>query len=231
MKWNALVILCMLCAPGMGVNAQPVTHQRVFDTVPYIPEHHEKRLMIFRDEPMTTGGLIFLGNSITEGGDWSRLLSREDVLNRGIGGDITYGLLERLDDIIRRQPDKLFVMIGINDIGKDIPDAIIAENVRKLIRTVKEGSPQTTIIIQSILPVNPEYPGFPQHYDKQLHVLMTNQLLEKAAAMEDAVFLNLFPFFLDERQRLDQELTTDGLHLNDAGYLRWSEILKQSGLL
>lgn len=231
MKRSTFVALFIVCAPGMGVTAQPVTHQHVFDTVPYIPEHHERRLMKFSNEPMTAGGLIFLGNSITEGGNWSQMLGREDVVNRGIGGDITYGLLQRMEDIIRRQPEKLFVMIGINDLGMDIPDPLIAENVRKLIRMVRTGSPGTVIVIQSILPVNPEYPGFPQHYDKQFHVLMTNQLLEKVTVEEEAVFLNLFPFFLDARQRLDENLTTDGLHLNDAGYALWAELLKRSGLL
>lgn len=211
--------------------SQPVTHQYVFDTVPFIMDHHERRLQIFASEVMTKGQVIFLGNSITEGGDWASLTGLDNTLNRGIGGDITFGLLNRIEEIIKRSPEKLFVMIGVNDIGKDIPPAVIAANVDRLIREVQEGSPQTTIILQSILPVNPEYPGFPQHYNKQELVLITNQLLERTAAEAGIRFINLYPYFLDDRQRLDEKLTTDGLHLNAEGYLRWSEFLKRSGSL
>lgn len=211
--------------------AQTVTHQRVFDTIPYIMHHHKNRLALFDKEPMNTGNILFLGNSITEGGDWPALTGAAGAINRGIGGDIAYGVLKRLDEIIERKPSKLFLMIGINDIGMDIPDAVIADNVSKIISRVQSESPSTNIFLQSILPVNPEYPGFPQHYDKQYHVLMTNQLLSKVAVDLEVTFINLFPFFLDDRQRLNKSLTYDGLHLNDEGYKLWVKLLKDWSIL
>jgi len=63
-------------------------------------------------------------------------LNDSTVINRGIGGDITFDVLQRLDDVIKRKPSKLFILIGINDIGKDIPDAVIADNYRKIITRV-----------------------------------------------------------------------------------------------
>ena len=122
-------------------------------------------------------------------------------------------------------------MIGINDIGMDIPDPVIADNVKKIIIRIKSESPDTQIHLQSILPVNPEFPGFPQHYDKQQHILMTNQLLYKVASETDVTFINLFPFFLDSRQRLQEELTYDGLHLNRKGYDLWVKYLKKLNYL
>lgn len=190
-------------------------------------DHHMKRLEHFKNDEMKTGEIIFLGNSITEGADWAALTGKTNTLNRGIGGDITFGLLQRTDELIERKPAKIFVMIGINDIGKDIPPQVISSNVSKLIRKIRSGSPSTEIIIQSILPVNPEYPGFPQHYDKQNQVLITNQLIEKAAREQEIRYVNLYPYFLDDRLRLNQELTTDGLHLNSRGYERWVELLKE----
>lgn len=208
-----------------------VTHQNVFDTIPFIMEHHNNRLKQFEQEPMKTGQIIFLGNSITEGGNWHQLFPNHDVVNRGIGGDIAHGILRRMDEIIQRQPSKIFLLIGINDIGKDIPEAVIADNIGKIVSRIKKESTSTEIIVQSILPVNPEYPKFPQHYDKQFRVLMTNQLIYKVCKDQDVRFLNLFPYFLDNRQRLKSELTGDGLHLNAEGYQLWVEILKSEGLM
>ncbi|MEQ9097738.1 MAG: GDSL-type esterase/lipase family protein [Imperialibacter sp.] len=227
----SIVLLSILTLYLPATAQQSVTHQNVFDTIPFIMDHHKRRLEKFSKEPMSTGKILFLGNSITEGGPWAELLGDPTVVNRGIGGDFSFGILNRLDEIIERKPSKLFLLIGVNDIGNDIPDAVIADNVRKIVTRLKAESPATEIYIQSILPVNPEYPRFPQHYDKQYHVLMTNQLLYKVALDTKVTFVNLFPLFLDNRQRLDANLTKDGLHLNRQGYEIWVEHLKEMGYL
>src|SRR6202020_1961602 len=97
---------------------QRVTNQNLFDTVPFISEQTPQRLAQFAMEPIVPGRIIFLGNSITEMGDWKKVLNDSTVLNRGIGGDITYGVLKRLKDITDRNPSKVFILLGINDIGK-----------------------------------------------------------------------------------------------------------------
>ena len=210
---------------------QFITNQRIFDTIPFIPEHTTERLALFAKEPVTTGKVIFLGNSITEGGNWAKLTGDPTVVNRGIGGDITYGVLHRLDDVIKRKPSKLFILIGINDIGKDIPDEAIANNYVKIVRRVQAGSPATRIYIQSILPLNPTVPNFPQHYDKQPHVLHTNQLLKEAARITQCTYIDLFPLFLDTQQYLDRKYTNDGLHLTPQGYDVWVKYLRETGAL
>lgn len=203
-----------------------VTNQRLFDTIPFIPEHNAKRKSLFASQPMTTGQIIFLGNSITEGGPWDELLPDWKILNRGIGGDITFGLLQRSDEIIQRKPTHLFILIGINDIAKDIPPSVIADNCLKLIELIHKRSPSTKIFLQSILPVNPTVVNFPQHYDKGEYVLKTNLLLKEAAKRTDVTFIDLYDSFLDNQRLLDSRYTFDGLHLNRAGYQRWAEILK-----
>jgi lysophospholipase L1-like esterase len=210
-----------------------VTNQRLFDTIPFVPDHYPQRIARFEKEPIITGRIIFLGNSITEIGNWDQLLGDSTVINRGIGGDISFGVLKRLDDIIKRQPSRLFIMIGINDIGKDIPDLVIADNYRKIIRIVQEGSPSTKIFVQSILPVNPDVPNFPQHYDKQEHILSTNKLIQQVAQDLHCVYVNLHDLFIDSKGRLDSKYTMDGLHLNPRGegYGIWVDELRKRGCL
>jgi len=215
-----------------GLHAQnPVTNQRVYDTIPFIPEHTTDKLAQFQKDPIVTGHIIFLGNSITEMGNWKKVTNDTTVINRGIGGDITYGILRRLKDITDRQPSKLFILCGINDIGKDIPDAVIADNMLKIVNKVHAACPQTKIYVQSVLPLNPTMPNFPQHYDKEEHVLAVNKLYKANAAAGNYTFIDIFPLFLDRDKRLDAQYSYEGLHLKSPAYDVWVAFLKKQGYL
>lgn len=231
MSCNFVCCLAVAWSCALAPAAAQVTNQNLFDTIPFLPEHYSKKVTAFRSEPVVKDQIIFLGNSITEEGNWPELTGNHAVVNRGIGGDITFGVLKRLDDVIARQPSKLFILIGINDIGKDIPDEVIADNCRKIIEEVKRKSSATVIFLQSILPVNPGINRFPQHYNKEHQILHTNQLLRTVAEKTSVRFVNLYPLFLDESQRLSTAYTNDGLHLNSDGYKIWVQFLKETGCL
>jgi len=223
--------LLLLFLPSVIQAQSELTNQRLFDTDPFLPDHYAERVQQFENEPVEPGRIMFLGDSITEGGNWMGVVGDSTVINRGIGGDVTFGVLKRLGDVVQRRPSKLFIMIGINDIGKDIPDAVIADNCRQIIEEVQAKSANTEIYLQSLLPVNPSHPGFPQHYDKEYHVIHLNQLLREVAAATGSHFVNLFPLFLNAQERLAAEFTTDGLHLNERGYRVWAQYLKENGYL
>jgi len=226
-----LKFLPLLTLLPFAVKAQNVTNQRVYDTIPFIPEHTPQRLAQFAKEPVVTGRIIFLGNIITEMGKWKDVTGDTTVLNRGIGGDITYGVLKRLKDITDRQPSKLFILLGINDIGKDIPDAVIADNYLKIVNEVHSKCPQTKIYVESILPLNPTMKNFPQHYDKEEHVLSVNKLLQANAAIGQYIFVDIFHLFVDTDGRLKNELSYEGLHLRPEAYPIWIAYLKKQGYL
>jgi lysophospholipase L1-like esterase len=228
--FKSLLFVCLL-VPVLSYSQ--VTNERLFDTIGFIPEHYPQRISVFEKEPLETGPIIFLGNSITEMGNWKQLLNDTTVLNRGISGDITFGVLKRLDDVIKRKPSKVFLLIGINDIGKDIPDAVIAANIRKIVTEIKQGSPSTKIYVESIMPVNPDVPNFPQHYDKQEHVLGTNKLIKKVTDELHVPYVNIHDLFTDSKGRLDAKYTADGLHLTatGGGYQKWISYLKKQGYL
>ena len=215
----------------LAVQAQSVTNQNVYDTIPFIPEHRPVRLTQFEKEPIVTGKIMFLGNSITEMGDWKKVTGDTTVINRGIGGDITFGVLKRLKDVTDRKPSKLFILLGINDIGKDIPDAVIADNYLKIVKEVHTKCPGTKIYVQSVLALNPTLPHFPQHYDKEEHVLSVNKLLQANAKVGNYTFVDIFHLFLDADQRLESRYTFEGLHLKPEAYVIWVEYLKKQGYL
>jgi GDSL-like Lipase/Acylhydrolase family len=126
----------------------------IYDTIPYAQNYHKKRLEIFKNEPIVLNKVIFLGNSITEFCYWKKHLIDTTIINRGIAGDNTFGVLNRLDEVIIHKPSKLFIEIGINDISKNIPQQVIVGNILKIVRRVKSNLPKTKIFVLGILPTN-----------------------------------------------------------------------------
>ncbi|RFZ85381.1 hypothetical protein DYU05_07230 [Mucilaginibacter terrenus] len=220
-------IFLLMFVPLFAMAQHKPTNQNLFDTIAFIPEHTVQRLAEFKKHPVTTGGIMFLGNSITEMGNWAGILKDTTVVNRGIGGDITYGLLKRLDDVTIRKPKKIFLLIGINDIGKDIPDSVIAYNHAMIVREIHAKSPDTKIYVESILPLNPTMPHFPQHYDKAEHIPRINKMLQANATALNYTYINLWPIFADKSGLLKAELTAEGLHLKPAAYEIWVAYLKK----
>jgi hypothetical protein len=210
-------LVALIVAPSFAPAQTLPTNQRLYDTVTTMPDLHASRVAKFEAEPVVTGRVIFFGNSITQGGDWATLTGDSTVINRGIGADLVSSLLGRVADVTRRKPTKLFVLIGINDISKDIPDAVIAAEYRALMDSVRTRSPATK--------------SFPQHYDKQDRVVAVNRLLRRMARETGATYVDLWPIFLDASGHLDARLTGDGLHLNQRGYERWVAHLKKARML
>jgi lysophospholipase L1-like esterase len=167
-----------------------------------------------------------LGNSITAGVDWMELLGNPRARNRGISGDITFGVLQRLDEVTEGQPAKVFILIGINDISRNIPDNVILDNYKKIITRIKSASPRTKVYIQTLMPVNNTFTQHKNHYNKDEHIKAVNDGLKALAQEEHVTLVDLHPHFLDSEGRMNKEYTEDGLHLNAAGYKVWRDALK-----
>jgi len=82
--------------------------------------------------------IVMLGDSITDKVDWNELLSRTDVVNRGIGSDITEGFINRLSDIYVLNPETCFIMGGINDFIKGVSVNKVFMNYTKILKTFKK---------------------------------------------------------------------------------------------
>lgn len=196
----------------------------------YRPGAYLKKIESFTAEGITKNDFVFLGNSITAGTDWAKLLDLPNAKNRGISGDITFGVLERLDQVVYAKPSKVFVLIGINDVSRNIPDSIILRNYKKIITRIKAGSRKTKIYFYTLLPVNSSFNKFKNHYGKDEHILWLNSEIRKLADKKVTI-IDLYPHFLDAEHHLKAELTNDGLHLKPEGYQVWAEVLRKGGYL
>ena len=202
--------------------------QQSWDTIPVLPQHYNERLELFKQQKVTTGRIIFLGNSITEMGDFKKLTGDTTVINRGIGGDITYGVIARLDEVTRFKPSKIFIMIGINDLSKKIPEQQVLQNMFTIINRIHAGSPKTEVFVQSILPINPSVKDFPKGYDVNDNVNVVNTQLSNLQKRLKYTYIDLNKRFRTAAGEMDIKYTVDGLHLNAAGYQLWIKILKDS---
>lgn len=225
------ILIILFITPLLALSQSKITNQRIYDTIPNQPDVYIEKTTIFNAEPIEYGRIMFLGNSITQGGKWKQLFNDNTIINRGISGDNTFGMLQRMKDVVNRKPSKIFVLIGINDISKDIPVSVIADNYRQIVEEIQQGSPDTKIYIQSLLPLNPDYQGFPQHFDKQDEVLKLNELLKNLAQRTNTEYLDIAPVFMDSNNQLHEEYTYDGLHLNEKGYEVWAKYLNEKGYI
>lgn len=188
---------------------------------------YDQRHSFFEAMPIGKNEIILLGDSITNCANWDELFPNEKVKNRGISGDITLGVLDRMDEIVKRKPKKIFILIGINDISLGIEKNIILANYQEIISKIKKDSPKTTVYVLSILPTNDAFDKFKNHQGKMHIIKEVNIALEKLATENEIIFLNIFPEFLDEQGKLSKKYTNDGLHLLGDGYLHWASLLKK----
>jgi len=229
MKSNFHKFLLSTCAALLLTSVQLYAQNTSYN-VNFRPKNYAANIETFKSKPISKKDYVFLGNSITAGGNWSALLGLPHAKNRGVSGDITFGVLDRLDEIIEGKPAKLFILIGINDVSRNIPNSLILKNYKEMISRVRKGSKKTQIYFNTLLPVNKSFAKFNNHYGKDQHILWLNQEIKKLAA-KNVTIIDLYPVFSDENQLLRAELTKDGLHLLPDGYKVWAEFLQRGGYL
>jgi lysophospholipase L1-like esterase len=189
---------------------------------PHQPTEYERRLDLLNSLPLPAGKIVLLGDSLTAEGEWPEILGRDDVVNRGIAGDTTGRILPRMGRIISGKPRTVVIMAGVNDLWNRVAIPAIVENHRQIIAAVRQGSPDTAIYLQSVLPVNPNLKNFPFGNSD---VVELNRQLKSLSAELGVVYLDVHSAMIANRE-LDPRLTLDGLHLNGAGYARWAAHLR-----
>ena len=174
--------------------------------------------------------MIFIGDSIVEYYPLQELLgTAKTIVNRGIRGYQTGLLLDNLDaHLYGDAVDQIVLLIGTNDIGKDIPMNEALDNLEGVIQSLNRDYPLSQIKLVSILPVNEgeEY--------KQTVYIRTNEKIREwnqayealASAYMQVDFLPIYDSLTDSEGQLKSAYTTDGLHLSVAGYQALSDILK-----
>ena len=199
----------------------------------YANSYYQQRVEYFRKMPPVKDDIVFLGNSITERGEWQEILSdyRWPVVNRGVGGDNSFGILARMDEVLASKPKAIFLMDGINDLFRKLPYDISVNNYRRIIRMIKQQSPKTKIYMESVLQINEEMTSATYTKGRNKMVPVLNEKIKQMAAEENITYINIVPLFEDGNGNLKKELSIDGVHLKASAYIEWVKYLKEKKYL
>ncbi|OJZ00193.1 MAG: GDSL family lipase [Sphingobacterium sp. 40-24] len=224
---------CFLIGIYLSVFSQPLSAQEIKIDSSYANWYYQQRMAYFEQSPTIKGAIVFLGNSITERAEWQELLAdlRYPVLNRGIGGDNSFGILARIDEVLRGRPRAIFLMDGINDQFRKLPQEVSVNNYKRIIKRIKKISPKTLIYLQSALPINEELTKEPYTKGRNVLVPILNEKLRQLAADENIPFVDLCPLFQDNEGKLNAVYSADGIHLIPSAYIKWVQLLKEKKYL
>ncbi|MGA7934867.1 MAG: GDSL-type esterase/lipase family protein [Kovacikia sp.] len=197
--------------------------KKTSDVAPYHSPFYFHRLTQFEYLPLRSFDIVFLGDSLTNEAEWSELFQDSKIKNRGISGDTTEGILKRLHPILNSKPQKVFLMIGINDIKAGVPVAEIIQNYAEILTTIQHQVPATKVFIESLLPLSSKLFGERTNQT----VIQVNEQLKQLAEKFSYPYIDLYSQFLSATGELDPHYSLDGLHLNGPAYDRWRQLIKE----
>jgi len=185
--------------------------------------NYKKLIKEFKKKPLDFNDIVFLGNSITAGGnDWSRRLNYPNIKNRGISGDVSDGILARIDEIVHFKPRAVFLLIGINDLWNNDPNIpssnYIANNIIKITQVIKERSSNTKVYVQTLLPVEKDI--------YRVKIKKINNIIKLNEKTNSYKVIDLYSVFVNDNGLIKNELSKDGIHLNEKGYDTWVQFIK-----
>ena len=171
---------------------------------------------LFKVLPVNNSSIVFVGNSITNMNEWNESFgSNANILNRGVWGTFINETVAHIEAVAVGKPQKVFFMIGTNDLGKNGSRNInvIVEDTRVMVDRLQRVSPSTEIYIQSILP---------SVYNRELAQLQeTNERLKALCKEYNVTYVDLWDDLIS--LTTDQTHTLDGLHLKASGYQVWTK--------
>lgn len=189
-------------------------------------EYYDRLRAEHEDQDTPENAIVFLGNSLTERGSWETYFPEHQIVNRGIGGDIFAGIIDRLGKILQDKPAAIFIMAGANDIlFHNVSDADFLSQYTQLIDRIEEQSPQSQVILQSVLPVNETTnPENTFLREKNARILACNDVLKQLARHRNLPYIDIHAQTTENGQ-LSPQFTTDGVHLSSLGYQQWRTAL------
>lgn len=194
----------------------------------YVFSGYTEKMEIFNKMPIRKHAIVFVGNSLTDAGRWNDIAPELPILNRGISGDISFGVVARLNEILRHQPKKIFLMIGVNDLKRNVPTEYIIANYRKIVARIQKDSPKTKIYLNSILPINETTLIEAFKSVKNADIATLNVALRKISQENKGItFIDLHTILADNKGQLRADITPDGIHLEVSAYIEVVDYFKK----
>ncbi len=165
--------------------------------------------------------VVFFGNSMTCDGNFQEYFPDKKVCNLGYPGDDMKGMIRRVEQITAVQPEKIFIMAGINGLKlQSLSD--FERQYKFLIEKIQNENPSSELFIQSILPVG-ENSNFCDNYK----IVEANCIIRQVAMDKKLCYIDLYSVYAKDGC-LPADLTYDGIHLKSSAYKIWMEQIKRN---
>lgn len=188
-------------------------------------EYWDQKTSLFDVLPVYSDDIVFLGNSITDGGEFAELFDIPNIKNRGIRSDVITGVEKRLTQVTSGRPAKIFLLIGINDVSHGLTVDQLAARYERLVRKIREQTPDTKLYIQSVMPINNDFNRYKNLKGREKVIPSLNNRLQTIAAQNGAEYVDLTKALESAPDKLNPKYTNDGLHLNGPGYRAWARAI------
>lgn len=166
--------------------------------------------------------ILLIGDSITEAFKTSELLPEYNIINKGIYGDNTTGVLKRIErDVIEENPDQVFILIGTNDFALERSDDELTSNICEIIELITENLDDVIVYLTPILPTK-NIENRPND-----RIRGVNEILKMLTEKYGIEYFDLYSQFVNSAGELDALYTIDGLHLSAEAYKKWAAYLKE----
>ncbi len=156
--------------------------------------------------------VVFLGDSITAGGDWQAWFPERTVHNLGVAGDTSDDVIARMDAVVALRPGLVALLIGTNDFAMRHSVEHLVRNIEYIMVSLRRELPGARLLVQSIMPRGREFAA--QIQDANRHV-------RQFAPSINSHYLDLWPALALEDGEIDPEFSSDRVHLTPAGYQAW----------
>ena len=149
------------------------------------------------------------------------MFSNNKIINSGVWGNITDEAFNRIDtDVVPYNPSKVFLLIGINDIGRGRDNELIKDRIEKILLQIKLNCPYAKLYLISVYPIN--ISDFDSWYSPDNKINETvddlNASLEKLSDDLNITYIDVAKYLKNDKNELIAEYTVEGLHITDAGY-------------
>jgi lysophospholipase L1-like esterase len=185
-----------------------------------------KNKYFFENTKLSRAKVVITGDSLIQLFTMEKL-NKEfpgiDIQNRGIGGDTTYLLLERINEnVINLKPELILLEIGGNDLIQGKCLSYIENNFTSIIQTIQTNLPNVKIIIISVPPTGvAELNSIVPVYNLFLfNFTSTHKNIE---------YVDVWKEMRDPDKptiKKDYSRLNDKIHFNDAGYEVWGKLLR-----
>jgi len=177
-------------------------------------------------------GLLFLGDSITEGWSgggrivWAKSYWKYDPANFGIGGDKTQNVIWRIEngELDHINPQVVVLMIGTNNMDSySVEDILLADE--KIVREIHKKLPDTKLLLLGIF-LRGADPNDRTVAALRQKIKTVNEGLAKLDDGEKTRYLDIGDKFMDADGKISKDIMPDALHPNARGYQIWADAMQ-----